>query len=434
MNVVSLSTTLLKFSSKLFAHQPKSLLHELHLSFCEAGAAEFGHKDQVGLEGEDDPPSTVVVKILLHRPIIRCRILSMQTKTLQLRIKDKHCAVLRAWAVEVNSVWNFCNEVSHKAATPYTGKAKWLTGFDLQILTSGYVKCDGTAIGSTTVQQTCEEYATRRKQFKRSKLNWRVSNRKSSKRSLGWVPFKSRALKYKSGQIKFNGKFFSLWDSYDLSKYELRSGSFSEDSRGRWYLNVCVQVPEQKSSGTAALGVDLGCKTAVTTSDGTTLEGRWLRKLEPQIKVAQSRGQKRRVRSLQAKVKNQRKDALHKLSTSMAKQYGAIFVGNVSSAKLVKTRMAKSTLDAGWASFKTMLEYKCNSAGVVFREVNEAYTTQTCSCCGVKPASAPKGLAGLNKRVWTCSNCGTTHDRDVNAACNIREAGLGLLAEGIPSL
>ena len=109
----------------------------------------------------------------------------------------------------------------------------------------------------------------------------------------------------------------------------------------------------------------------------------------------------------------------------------AIFVGDVASAKLVKTKMAKSTMDAGWAMLKTMLEYKSHQAGIVFMEVNEAYSTQTCSCCGSIPVSSPKGRAGLRIREWTCSDCGAVHDRDVNAAKNILAAGLRRLAVGI---
>mgnify|MGYP003393761414 FL=1 len=68
------------------------------------------------------------------------------------------------------------------------------------------------------------------------------------------------------------------------------------------------------------------------------------------------------------------------------------------------------------------MEYKSQQAGVIFEVVNEAYTTQTCSCCGNIPSSSPKGRAGLRVREWTCSDCGAHHDRDVNAAINILAA------------
>lgn len=104
---------------------------------------------------------------------------------------------------------------------------------------------------------------------------------------------------------------------------------------------------------------------------------------------------------------------LHQFSTQLVKNNAAIFVGDVASTKLVQTTMAKSTLDAGWSSLKTMLKYKSQQASIVFEVVNESYTTQTCSCCGSLPASSPKDRAGLRIREWTCCDCGAIHDRDV---------------------
>lgn len=334
-------------------------------------------------------------------------------------------------ACEVNTVWNFCNETSARAVRE---KHKFLSGFDLQKLTDGFSKCDGVNIGSATTQQVCEEYAARRRQFKRTRLNWRVSNPKSSKYSLGWIPFKSRAARYKGGQIHFAGIKLGLWDSYGLSYYELRAGSLGEDSRGRWYLNVQVKLPElvgPQISSIGSVGIDLGLKTCATASDGQKIVGRFYRALEVKLGVAQRAGKKLRAKAIHEKIANQRKDLLHKFSTVLVKENAAIFVGDVSSAKLVETKMAKSTLDAGWSMLKTMLEYKSRQAGIVFEEVSEAYTTQTCSCCGALPLSSPKGRAGLGIREWTCSVCGSMHDRDVNAARNILALGRERLAGGI---
>lgn len=345
-------------------------------------------------------------------------------KTLKVRVKDKHAAVLGQMAREVNTVWNFANETSQKAILD---KRKFLSGYDLQKLAAGYCKCDGVLVGSGTVDAVCAEYARRRLQHKRLRLNWRVSNQKSAKRSLGWVPFVGQQIRYQGGQVLFAGHAISLWDSYGLADYEMRAGTFSQDSRGRWYLNVAVRVKATPSSGTSAVGLDLGLKTAVTASTGQKIEGRLFRATESRLATAQRAGKKRQARTLHAKVKNQRKDLLHKFSTQLVKENAAIFVGDVSSAKLVKTKMAKSVHDAGWSAFKTMLEQKAIPAGVVYTVVNEAYTTQTCNACGV--IAGPKGLAGLNKRVWSCE-CGAVHDRDVNAALNIRARGLASLEAG----
>ena len=352
------------------------------------------------------------------------------TKTLRLRIKDKHAKVLAAMAREVNQVWNFCNETSHRSIR---ARHRWLSGYDLQKLTNGFSKCDGVLIGSPTVQQVCEDYAKARKQFKKARLRWRVSNPQSSKYSLGWIPFKARALQYKAGQLVFAGQRLSLWDSYGLADYELRAGSFSQDSRGRWYLNVVVKVQPKATAGTASVGIDLGLKEAAVASTGERIEGRFYRKLECQLGIAQRAHKKQRVRAIHAKIANQRKDLLHKFSSALVKHNAAIFVGDVASSKLVKTKMAKSTLDAGWSMLKTMLEYKSHQAGIVFEVVSESYSTQTCSCCGTIPASSPKGRAGLRIREWTCSDCGAVHDRDLNAAKNILARGLARLAEGTPA-
>jgi putative transposase len=100
--------------------------------------------------------------------------------------------------------------------------------------------------------------------------------------------------------------------------------------------------------------------------------------------------------------------------------------------------MAKSVLDAGWSQFRTMLRYKCDSAGAWFDEVNEANSTQDCSACLAR--SGPKGLKDLGSmfaehaKEWTCPECGTHHDRDVNAARNILRRGHATLAVGIPFL
>jgi IS605 OrfB family transposase len=99
------------------------------------------------------------------------------------------------------------------------------------------------------------------------------------------------------------------------------------------------------------------------------------------------------------------------------KEYQTIVIGDVSSLKLSRTRMAKSVLDAGWGILKTQLQYKGQQAGRCVQVVNERNTTRTCSSC--KALTGPAGLDRLVERIWTCTECGATHDRDVNAARNI---------------
>lgn len=348
-----------------------------------------------------------------------------KTKTLKIRVKDKHSKILDQQSKAVNFVWNYINELSSRSIRE---RGVFLSAFDIHPYTKGANKELG--LHSQTLQCIAKEYVTRRKQFKKARLNWRKSG--GAKRSLGWIPINTGAAKWKNGQIYFNGQYFGIWDSYGLSQFTFKTASFNEDARGRWYFNVVVEVEAEQSKGTASVGIDLGCKEAAIDSNGQGVKGRQYRKLEQQLGLAQRANKKQRVKAIHAKIKHRRSDDLHKYSRKLVNENAAIFVGNVNSQALVKTKMAKSVLDAGWGMLKTMLEYKCDHAGIVFEEVNEAYTTQTCSCCGSRQNS-PKGRAGLGIREWTCE-CGVTHNRDINAAKNILAVGHDRLAVGIPRL
>jgi IS605 OrfB family transposase len=349
------------------------------------------------------------------------------TRTLRLRVKDKHIKLLKAQAREVNFVWNYINELSEKH-TRRTGK--FFSAYDLSQYTAGATKF-GLSLHSQTIQALNEEFTARRKQFKKIKLRWRKSS--GARRSLGWIPFKKSAIKYHNGQLHYQGRQINVWDSYGLSDYELGTGSFSEDAKGHWYFNATIKIERKLNISKKSIGIDLGLKECAVTSDGHRLIGQNYRKLESKLARAQRANKKQRTRSLHAKIKNRRKDELHKFSSMLTKEYGAIFIGNVSSSKLIANQMAKSTLDAGWASLKNMLEYKSDYAGVIFKDVNEAYTTQTCSCCKGISCNSPKGRAGLRIREWICPNCGSINDRDINAAKNILALGHERLAGGIPS-
>lgn len=340
------------------------------------------------------------------------------TRVLRLRLKDKHANHLLEQSCEVNQVWNYCNEMAQRILER---ERRFCTGYDLDKLTSGAGK-EGLSLHSQTVQAISAEYCTRRRQFKKAKLRWRISH--GSRRSLGWIPVKTSALSYRAGQVHYQGKPLSLWDSYGLADYQLRSGSFSEDSRGRWYLNVSVEVKHlAKTAGTSYVGIDLGLKDLAALSNGQTVQAnQFYRDLEPVLALAQRAKHKDRVKAIHAKISNRRKDFLHKLSTRLVKEHGAIFIGNVSASSLAKTNMAKSVLDAGWSMLRTQLQYKGDSAGVWVREVNESYSTQECSCCHAR--TGPKGQAGLAVRQWTCSVCQSEHARDTNAAKNILARGL----------
>lgn len=128
-----------------------------------------------------------------------------------------------------------------------------------------------------------------------------------------------------------------------------------------------------------------------------------------------------KVQLLHEHIANQRKNFCHTTSAVIAKQYDAVFVEDINLRGLAGSmKLGKSTNDNGFGMFRAMLEYKLTSQGKTFAKIDKWYpSSKTCSVCGFI-----KDDLTLADRVWTCSACGTTHNRDHNAAINIRNVGL----------
>ncbi|WP_236581395.1 RNA-guided endonuclease InsQ/TnpB family protein [Hydrogenophaga sp. BPS33] len=313
---------------------------------------------------------------------------SHTTRVLHLRLKDRHAPTLLTMAADVNFVWNYCNELSFKV---WERERRFMSGFDFSPYTRGASK-EGLSIGSAVFQEVSEEFAKKRRAAKRVKLRWRVS--RGTRRSLGWIPFKARSLSYKAGQVSFQGMKLSLWDSYGLADYELGAGNLCEDSRGRWYLNVCVKVRKETLLRPAAevkvdaVGIDLGLKDLLTTSEGEFVPAQgFYRGLEPRLAVAQRAGRKCRVRAINVKISNRRKDHLHKLSTDLVRTHQAVFVGNVNAQAL--TRPSPSWTPGG-ASFEPC----CSTSAM----------TQACGSRRLTRSSPPRSAAPVarapDRRAW----------------------------------
>lgn len=331
------------------------------------------------------------------------------------RVKSLN-GLLNKQARAVNYVWNFCNE-TQKHALKWS--KSWPSGFDLINLTSGSSK--ELELHSGTVSDVCQQYAKSRSQLKRPYLRWR-----SHKNSLGWVPVKGRNIRQTADGFHFHGREFRVFKSRDLPEgAAIKDGTnFSRDTRGNWFLNVCIEVPDGAVRDIHnGVGIDLGLKSFATLSTGETIDNpRHFRALQERLGKAQRANKKRLAKTIHAKIVNGRSDFLHKLSTRLVGEFDYLAVGDVSSSKLAKTSMAKSVQDASWSSFRAQLAYKAIKHGALFEEVNESWSTQTCNACGV--IAGPVGRAGLNKRRWICS-CGVEHDRDQNAALNILRRGSG---------
>ncbi len=348
-------------------------------------------------------------------------------KTFRYRVKDSTTAKhLAAHARTVNWIWNFCNDTQKHALK---WNKRWPSGFDLSTLCAGSSR--ELRLHSQTVQAICETYAGRRSEKRRPYLRYR------GRKHTGWIPFKASGIKVKPNGVAYCGKLYKAWVARPIPEdARIKTGSFSQDARGRWYVNITCELPvEAGEIGTKELGIDLGLKDFAAFSD-EALENvearRFYRDPEPALAVSQRANKKRRTNAIHAKITNRRKDFLHKLSTRIVREYGFISIGNVSSTKLAKTRMAKSVHDAGWSLFRSMCVYKAVAHRAYVNEPDESFTTQDCNVCEAR--TGPKGLSGLGTREWVCAHCGTVHQRDRNSAKNILRRGRATLAVGIPAL
>jgi putative transposase len=337
------------------------------------------------------------------------------TTTLRFRIKDaSELNRLDQLARAVNFVWNYCNDTSYNAIRNH---GKFLSAIDLKNLTSGSAKELG--ISSVTVQAICEEYVIRRIQFKKRKLRWRTS--RGARRSLGWIPFKANSIQIAGDRGNYLGHSYKVWLSRPIDGRVL-SGLFSQDAQGHWYVNLACEISKiDRNHQVEDVGIDLGLKTSAVLSDGTVIENKSeFRKLEEKLGKAQRANKKKQAKKIHSKIKNKRRDFLHKETTKIAKKYHSVFVGDVS-GKFVQSGNGKSSTDASIGVIRDLLKYKAiRHSGYLF-EVNENSSTITCSTCHKK--TGPSGLRGLGVREWLCSECHVRHDRDINAAKNILRVG-----------
>ncbi|MGV9808333.1 RNA-guided endonuclease InsQ/TnpB family protein [Micromonospora chersina] len=205
------------------------------------------------------------------------------------------------------------------------------------------------------------------------------------------------------------------------------------DAAGRYFASFVVTLgtDETLPPVDSEVGIDLGLTHFAVLSDGTKVAApKFLRRAARKLKRLQrdlsrkQKGSNRRktavvkVARAHARVADTRRDWQHKLSTQIIRENQAVYVEDLCVVGLGRTRLAKSVHDAGWASFMGMLEYKAARYGRTFGRVDRFFpSTRMCSACGRVNEKMP-----LNVRSWDCP-CGAAHDRDVNAARNVRAAG-----------
>ena len=192
-----------------------------------------------------------------------------------------------------------------------------------------------------------------------------------------------------------------------------------------WYCQLVidtVRVFEVKHTY-KKVGIDTGFKTLASLSDGTKIcNKREFVKWQNRLAQSQRGRNKKLTARIHERIGNRRRDYNHKMSRKIVENHAEIYVTKDNLRKQSKI-FGKSIGDAGIAQLRNFILYKGDIHGRVVKLVDSRNTTRTCSKCG--DTTGPRGRSGLTVRVWECSSCGATHDRDINAAVNILKLGSG---------
>ena len=220
-------------------------------------------------------------------------------------------------------------------------------------------------------------------------------------------------------------------------KGEIRQATISKTPTGKYFVSIlCETVEMEKQSNPineeTTVGLDLGIKSFLVSSNGKEYDNpKYLRKSISRLKYQQrqfskhkSNKRKHRLAILHEKVANQRKDFLHKVSTELIRENQSIALEDLNINGMLKNHcLAGSISDVSWGMFVTMLEYKAKWNGVnILRIGRFEPSSKTCNCCGY----INKELT-LKDREWTCPECGSVLDRDINASINIKNFALNKL-------
>jgi putative transposase len=345
----------------------------------------------------------------------------------QIELLEKHFGSCRF-------VYNLALETK---ITAYQSVGKSLSAFELiKQITDLKKDCEWLKeVDSQALQQTILDLEKAYSGFFKNKMGFPKFKSKSSGHQSFRDP-RGNKIKIQDGKI-FQSKFRKGVKVRQDRPLEgvIKSSTISKTPTGKYFVSILcdtgVETPLKKEiKHSTSIGIDLGLSHFLITSEGANVDNpRFLKKLLDRIKVLQRRGSRkkkgsanskkhqRKINILHEKVANQRKDFLHKLSTNLIKNHDTICLETLKVQEMMKTRnLALSISDVGWSMFVEMLKYKGEWYGKNILQIpTYEPSTKVCSVCGVINSKLT-----LADRSWTCTECNSEHDRDVNAAINIK--------------
>ncbi|MFE4977385.1 RNA-guided endonuclease InsQ/TnpB family protein [Kitasatospora sp. NPDC056651] len=267
---------------------------------------------------------------------------------------------------------------------------------------------------------------------------------KSRKKSRKSAEYTSSGFRFRDGRLtlaKMDQPLAIVWSRPLPDGAAPSTVTVSQDSAGRWFVSLlCDDWPTMPEPFHTAVGIDAGIAALVTLSTGEKITNprherkdrehlaRAQRNLSRKAKGDGANRAKARVKvaRIHARIADRRRDFLHKLTTRLVRENQTIVIEDLTVRNMLKNRtLARTIADAGWTELRSMLEYKASWYSRDLVVVDRWFpSSKLCSACGTL-----RGRMPLNVRKWTCV-CGTTHDRDVNAAKNILAAGLAVAACG----
>lgn len=282
-----------------------------------------------------------------------------------------------------------------------------------------------------------------------------MAYQKFFKEYAGYPKFKSKKNRYKSyrtsctnNNISFQNKHIKLPKlglikirDRQIPQGRILNATISQEPNGHYYCSLCctdVDFPQYQKTN-QNIGIDLGLVDFAIMSDGIKIENpRFYEKSEKKLvklqrelsrkTIGSNRWNKARIKvaNLQKHISNQRKDFLQKLTTDIIKKYDVICIEDLDVKSMKETDTSirnKRVGDVSWSEFRRMLIYKSQWYGRTLSVVDRYFpSSQICHCCGFRSGKKSEDI-----RCWTCPECGTIHDRDINAAINILNEGLRLL-------
>ena len=232
---------------------------------------------------------------------------------------------------------------------------------------------------------------------------------------------------------------------YDFSKYNITKVcniTVKKSKTNKYYCSICCecQEPKKLKQNDYSIGFDLGLKDFLIDSDGIVIDNpKYFRKSQDKLAKEQRKlsnctkgsnnyiKQKLKVALVHEKIKNQRKDFQHKVSSQIINENQVIVSEDLKPSNMIKNhKLAKSIQDASFSSFCNMIDYKAKWYGRTYIKIGSFYpSSKLCNCCGYKNTTLT-----LADREWECPNCHTLLDRDKNAALNILDEGLKIFKSG----